>query len=137
MAGSRLLLTIAVCAVWSLNASGQGAFGWMRTTPMGNLDATDRSLLGEALGSLLEQGKPRDTKTWDNPNNDHGGKITLLRIFQSSDGKSCRQLHFQSRAGGYSGAAQYDLCREPDGAWREIQSGALVWKRSASVPETE
>jgi len=134
---SRLLLAIAACAIWSLNASGQGAYGWLKTTPMGNLDESDRPLFGDALGSLLEQGQMRDTKEWDNPKNKHGGKMTILRIFESSDGKSCKRVHFHSKVGGYSGASQYDLCRDSEGGWRDIQSGALIWKPSVPLREAE
>jgi surface antigen len=107
----------------SLVLEAQSNLAFLKDAPAGQFNQKDWSLLQAAISEALADEGERTPKAWRNEDNGHSGTVTTVKKY-TSDGKSCRQLQFDSEAGGHKGRQQFKACHEADGVWREVSSGA-------------
>ena len=110
--------------------SAAGGYGALRNMPAGYFNERDLSLMQEAVVVVLDDASAKVTRTWNNSQNGHSGTVTSLRTFQSADGKRCKKVQIDNSAEGYKSSTSYDICLEPDGSWRETESGLPFGKTS-------
>jgi len=129
--GAQRLLVLALLGAFPLMVEAQSSLGFLKDAPAGHFDKKDWDLLRAAISEALAEEDESSPKTWQNDANGHSGKVTTVKKY-TSDGKDCRQLQFENQAEGRTGRSRYSVCREPDGSWREVSSGAPL----ASIART-
>jgi surface antigen len=87
-------------------------------TTAAKMDDADWELLRSAALDVLNDPGANASKSWNNSANDHHGTVTLLKSYDSPDGRPCKRLRLDSVAGGQQGTVSYNVCRSTDGKWR-------------------
>lgn len=121
--GVRRLLFLVTLSACSLMLEAQSNLRFLKDAPAGQFNQKDWSLLQSAIRDALAEEGESTPKTWRNEDNGHSGTVTTIKKY-TSEGKSCRQLQFDSEAEGRKGRQHYKVCHEADGVWREVSSGA-------------
>jgi surface antigen len=122
--GAQRLLVLALLSASPLVLEAQSTLGFLKDAPAGHFNKKDWDLLKDAMrAALAAQESDNTPKVWQNTDNGHSGKVTTIKRY-TSDGKDCRRLQFENQADGRTNRSRYELCREADGSWREVSSGA-------------
>ena len=80
------------------------------TGPAAAMTKGDFDVAMASLDETLEGAKDGETRAWTSAATGATGKITPRRSF-TQDALSCREAHFETRAGGRSGASDWILCK--------------------------
>jgi surface antigen len=115
------LATTATALVVCMGAPGvayAGNLGFLGNSPIANLDAEDTRLLKDAASNLLQTGAAGATRQWENPQSGDGGQVTVVRVFNSSEGFACKTLRFENHAGGWRGKYSTPICEIKPGDWK-------------------
>ncbi len=70
-----------------------------------------------AVADLLNTGSEGESRQWQNPENGHGGTITIERSLEVG-GAACRDLQSASTIDRRPQQTSFRVCRQPDGTWR-------------------
>ncbi|MES9992353.1 MAG: hypothetical protein ABW098_10395 [Candidatus Thiodiazotropha sp.] len=79
----------------------------------------DWEMAKASAGKALKQGKEGEVFAWHNEENRHRGAYRVLNSLEL-DGKRCRDLYIQHRAGGYRGGGSYRFCQMEGGEWKTL-----------------
>jgi surface antigen len=103
-----LLYLLLVCS------AAQGFVLWSDALPP--LTKSDMEIINK-LTEGLELQEPGTTWRWENPENGHSGRITLIKAFQT-EGMSCRILKHHVVAGtDEPWVTEFTTCRNAEGHW--------------------
>jgi surface antigen len=94
-----------------------------RDMPMGYLDKNDWQLVRDAISEVVESTTSGQKREWKNTKNGHSGAVMSLKAFRS-EGRDCHLIQIDNSAAGRSASSRYNVCRDPDGVWRDSSSGA-------------
>jgi surface antigen len=86
--------------------------------PSAKFNADDRRMQGDAQNAVLAATEIGTTRSWENAATGNSGKIELLRVFQSADGRDCKRIRITSQAGPSTGVSTMNMCRSGTGKWR-------------------
>ena len=129
VAAGAQLTAFVLCALWLPLPMGAGNFDFLVHSPVAYLTAEDWTLLRETVAAVVTGDKSATDKGWENAKNGHSGKVTSLKAARAKDGRNCRVLRIDIRAGGYDGSSRYIVCRDDDAVWRDIESGLAFTDR--------
>lgn len=110
------LLVVAFAGAALAGRSGGGNYGWLAETPIAKFNKDDKKLLHDAAAEVIAA-QPGFTRTWENPATGNGGTLTLLAVFDSPDGRPCRQVRVQNHAKGLTGDSKVSVCKHPTRGW--------------------
>jgi surface antigen len=100
-----------------------GNLSFLNDTAASKFNDDDVRLLQATAMSLLKDGTAGQSQTWANPNSTAKGTITVVKVFQSTEGFACKSLRIENSAAGWHGRSTYPVCQIPPGDWK-IYSGA-------------
>lgn len=98
--------------------------GFLNDSPSARFSEADFRLLEAAALELLKDGVKGNVKQWSNPEATAAGKLTVIDVFKSSEGFSCKTILFENRAGQRQGRATYPICETRPGDW-QIHAAAV------------
>jgi surface antigen len=108
-----------------------GNLSFLNNSAASKFNADDVKLLQATAMTLLKDGTAGQSQDWANPNSTAKGTITVVKVFQSTEGFACKTLRLENSAGGWHGRSTYPVCQVTPGEWK-IHSGA---KPAAAAPQ--
>jgi hypothetical protein len=120
----QLLREIAVCimAIAVLLAAARGAsaasLGFLSRSAEGKFTDEDVRILQATALSLLSGGVLGQSQDWSNPNSTAHGTLTIVKVFQSAEGFSCKSLRVENRASGLLNRLTFPVCEIRPGDWK-------------------
>jgi hypothetical protein len=127
MATSRLVsspyaLIFGVVATTILLAvPGEGRAGSLRflaNTAVANFNEEDLRILQATALTLLKDGTTGQSQEWANPNSTAKGTLTIVKVFNSTEGYLCKSVRAENSAKGLHGRATYPVCEVQPGDWK-------------------
>lgn len=82
------------------------------------LDANNQACIGD----VLEYVPANQPVYWDDPTSGYGYEVTPMRTFEPHPGQYCREYQTVVTIGGRAEQAYGTACRQPDGAWKMVNS---------------
>jgi surface antigen len=76
------------------------------------------------VGRTLENTPTGQTVAWHDPQKDSSYWVTPTGNFQGANGEACRNFTTQAVIDGKTQQVAGTACRQPDGSWRTVNSGA-------------
>jgi surface antigen len=95
-----------------------GNLSFLNNSPASKLNDDDVQLMQTTAMSLLKDGTVGQSQSWANPNSTAKGTITVVKVFQSTEGFACKSLRIENSAGGWNNRATYPVCQVPPGEWK-------------------
>jgi surface antigen len=115
---------IAVLLLAAFSAAAIGSdLSFLQRSAAAHFTKADLAMLQSAAMDLLKNGKAGDTRDWSNPDTSAKGSVTVTKVFQSTEGFSCKTLRVDNSAAGYHGQATHPVCEVKPGDWK-IHSSA-------------
>ena len=125
MAHSRRITDAALLTALLIHGSaGAVNLFWLDTAPVRHFSDKDWELATGAADEALAGREDGETVTWKNAESRNSGDVRVTRTLQR-DGKTCRSLAIENRAGGKSGSSEFLFCEQPGGEWK-IEPGAAA-----------
>lgn len=118
----KLLFALLIAAATPL-ALAQNWVGLLKNTPAERFDEDDLRIFMDAGRKALNDTPDNQSVTWENPQTKAGGRITVLRSFESK-GLPCREVRVQNQAQGRKGDNKLNLCKK-DGKWRLLSASQM------------
>ena len=92
----RALRTIplALAAAAAIATGGfavASGLGFLSNAPAGNFTAEDVQIQQDAAGVLIRDGSQGDSREWANPKTTAKGKLTIVKVFKSTEGFPARR----------------------------------------------
>ena len=87
----------------------------------GQLDKADRAAAEKTALTCFESTPSGQSSEWVNPDNGHRGNFTPIRTYQTAQGY-CREFQQTITVGGKTEKAYGTACRQPDGAWKIVET---------------
>jgi len=104
-------------------ALAQNWVGLLKNTPAERFDEEDLRLFMDHARKALDEGKPDETRTWENAKSRARGDISIVRDFQSK-GRSCREMRVRNEVPGRKGDTRLSFC-QVEGKWRLLSAQQL------------
>jgi len=116
----ELIVCIMVTAVLLTAARGASAasLGFLSRSAEGKFNDEDVRILQATALSLLNDGVLGQSQDWSNPNSTAHGTIKIVKVFQSTEGFSCKSLRVENSASGLHNRATYAVCEVHPGDWK-------------------
>jgi len=111
----RILFFAAVLAVPMQAANAQLLFGNRLGEALYQGD--DTKIIAQVGGDMLRNAPDGETRPWSNPQNGHGGSITIIRSYKRGD-MPCRDAKVNSSGDQRNITYVLPLCRVADGTWK-------------------
>ena len=118
-----LVLAVALAAQPAAAQSPAPLFG---KGPAERFTKEDNRLFREAWRKALDEAPENQPMTWENPENKHGGELTVTRAFEWQ-GHPCKEVRVRNQADGRKSETLTNACRI-DGKWRLVSSSQLKKK---------
>lgn len=74
------------------------------------------------MGDVLEYVPANQRVYWDDPQSGYGYAVTPMRTYEPHPGQYCREYQTVVTIGGRAEEAYGTACRQPDGAWKTVNS---------------
>jgi hypothetical protein len=113
----RVLATLFVAGALASQTLAQSNLGELRNAPTSKFTPQDFEMFWAAVGDISLDKKVGDVKTWENSATGNGGKLKLLNVFTSTDGRDCRRLKVDNYSKKLKGSSKQIVCASPDGKW--------------------
>jgi hypothetical protein len=123
------VLLAMVCFGGTANA---GNLSFLRNSAASKLTDEDVQIMQTTAFNLLKDGTAGQSQEWSNPNSTAKGKVTVVKVFQSTEGFACKTIRLENSAGGWHDRSTYPVCQIPPEGWK-IYTGA---KPAPSAPAT-
>ena len=110
----------AVLLALFLAPSGVGAatnLGFLKNAPIGQFKEEDMKMMRAAADDLLREDTKGASREWHNDKTGNSGRLEILDVFTSEDGRHCKKLLVVTRAKSQEQQSSYPLCAAPDGRW--------------------
>jgi hypothetical protein len=106
-------------AVMSVQAAVGGAtnLGFLKNAPIGQFKEEDMRMMRAAVDELLREDTKGASREWHNDKTGNSGRLEILEVFTSEDGRRCKKLLVVTRAKSQEQQSAYPLCAAPDGRW--------------------
>ncbi len=118
----KLLFALLIAAA-TPPALAQNWVGLLKNTPAERFDEDDLRIFMDAGRKALNDTPDNQSVTWENPPTKAGGRITVLRSFESK-GLPCKEVRVQNQAQGRKGDNKLNLCKK-DGKWRLLSASQM------------
>lgn len=82
------------------------------------IDASDQACVGD----VLEYVPSNQPVYWEAPSSGYGYEVTPMRTYEPHPGQYCREYQTVVTIGGRAEQAYGTACRQPDGAWKTVNS---------------
>jgi hypothetical protein len=106
---------------WSFRGPARSA-GWkpwfFSKSPAGKFNDEDVRILGDTALILLNEGALGQSQDWSNPNSTARGTITVVKVFRSKEGYSCKSLRLENTVAGLHRRATFPVCEVNPGDWK-------------------
>ncbi len=86
-----------------------------------SLDRADQAALHATTVNALESAPPGQALPWRNPDSGNYGTVVPQRVYQTADGRYCREFQQTIVVGGKQEQAFGKACRQPDGSWQVVE----------------
>jgi surface antigen len=113
-----VLLALLCCN----GAAHAGNLSFLNDTATSKFNDDDVRIMQETVFSLLKDGTAGQSQSWANPNSTAKGTITVMKVFQSTEGFACKTFASKQRARA-AGPLDVSVCRIPPGDWK-VYTGA-------------
>jgi hypothetical protein len=116
----ELIVYITVAAVLlagPLDASA-ASLGFLSRSAEGKFNDEDVRILQATALTLLNDGALGQSQDWSNPNSTAHGTLKIVKVFQSTEGFSCKSLRVENSASGLHSRATYPVCEVRPGNWK-------------------
>jgi surface antigen len=100
LAGAAALVPALACAQLGVFSHG----------PLAKMTKADTDIAMASVRETLDKAADGEKRTWSNPATGATGTITPRRSFVL-DSLGCREVFFETRAGGVSGSSKWTLCK--------------------------
>jgi hypothetical protein len=107
-----LTLLLAQAAV-----GGATNLGFLKNAPIGQFKEEDMRMMRAAAEDLLREDAKGASREWHNDKTGNSGRLEILDVFTSEDGRHCKKLLVVTRAKSQEQHSAYPLCAAPDGRW--------------------
>jgi surface antigen len=114
---------VLVAFAFANQAALAGNLSFLNNSAASKFNEEDVQIMQTTAFNLLKDGTVGQSQEWANPNTTAKGTITVLKVFQSTEGFACKSLRLESSAGGWHGRSTYPVCQIPPGGWK-IYTGA-------------
>jgi surface antigen len=114
------MLLAALCVTGTALA---GNLSFLSNSAASKFNDDDVRIMQTTAFNLLKDGTAGQSQDWANPNSTAKGTITVVKVFQSTEGFTCKSLRLESSAGGWHGRSVYPVCQVAPGEWK-IYTGA-------------
>jgi hypothetical protein len=116
----EFIACIMITAVLLVAARGASAasLGFLSRSAEGKFNDEDVRILQETALSLLNDGVIGQSQEWSNPNSTAHGTLKIVKVFQSTEGFSCKSLRVENSASGLHNRATYPVCEVRPGNWK-------------------
>jgi hypothetical protein len=94
------------------------SLGFLSNTVASKFNDDDVRILQSTALSLLTDGVAGQSQEWANPNSTAKGKLTIVKVFRSTEGFLCKSLRAENSARGLHGVATYPVCEIHPGDWK-------------------
>jgi len=74
-------------------------------------------MMRAAAEDLLREDSKGASREWRNDKTGNSGRLEILDVFTSEDGRRCKKLLVVTRAKSQEQQSVYPLCAAPDGRW--------------------
>lgn len=91
--------------------------GFLQNAPIGQFKEEDMKMMRAAAEAVLREDAKGASREWHNDKTGNSGRLELLDVFTSEDGRHCKQLLVITRAKSQEQHSSYPLCAAPDGRW--------------------
>lgn len=91
--------------------------GFLSKSPIAYFTPEDSRLFKHALYEVLDKQPDGKTEQWKNEQTGHFGRIRSVSTSREH-GTTCRRILLFNSAGGVTGKARFNFCRQPDGTWK-------------------
>jgi surface antigen len=115
----------------SNGAALAGNLSFLNNSAASKFNDDDVKIMQATAVNLLKDGTAGQSQDWANPNSTAKGTITVVKVFQSTEGFACKTLRLENSAGGWHGRSTHPVCQVSPGEWK-IYSGA---KPAAAPPQ--
>jgi surface antigen len=92
--------------------------GFLARSAEGKFSDDDVRIPRATASTLLTDGVPGQSQDWKNPNTTAHGTLTIVKVFQSTEGFSCKSLRVENFAAGLQNRATYAVCEVHPGHWK-------------------
>lgn len=116
-------IAAAMLALLSNGAAFGGNLSFLSNSAASKLNDDDVRIMNKTASDLLKEGSVGQSRDWANPKSSATGTITIVKVFQSTEGFSCKTLSMETNAGGWHDRAAYPVCEVEPGNWK-IYGGA-------------
>ena len=96
---------------------GTTNLGFLKNAPIGQFKEEDMRMMRAAAEDLLREDSKGASREWRNDKTGNSGRLEILDVFTSEDGRRCRKLLVVTRAKSQEQQSVYPLCAAPDGRW--------------------
>ena len=86
-----------------------------------SLDRADQAALHQTTQNALETAPAGQPLPWRNPDSGNYGNVVPAAVYQTSDGRYCREFQQTIVVGGREEQGHGTACRQPDGSWKIVQ----------------
>jgi hypothetical protein len=111
------VMVTAVLLAGQRNASA-ASLSFLTRSAEGKFNDEDVRILRATALSLLDDGVLGQSRDWNNPNSTAHGTLTIVKVFKSAEGFSCKSLRVENNASGLQNRATYPVCEVHSGDWK-------------------
>ena len=90
---------------------------FLKDAPIGQFKEDDMKMMRAAAEDLLREETKGASREWHNAKTGNSGRLEILEVFTSEDGRQCKKLLVVTRARSQEHQSSYPLCAAPDGRW--------------------
>jgi hypothetical protein len=113
---TRRALLLAVTLAHAAAGSATN-LGFLKNAPVGQFKEEDMTMMRAAVDDLLHEQTKGASREWHNEKTGNSGRLEILDVFTSEDGRHCKKLLVVTRAKSQEQQSVYPLCAAPDGRW--------------------
>lgn len=108
---------VAVLLLFAQSVGEAVNLRWLEYSAVRYFSDEDWELARGAADDALQNRPDGEPVEWHNPKTGHSGRSVPLRSLDR-DGKPCRELAVENRAGGMSGRSVFLFCLQPSDEWK-------------------
>lgn len=118
----RFEFIVCIMVATAMLAGPHGAFaaslGFLSKSAEGKFNDEDVRILRATALSLLNDGALGQSQDWSNPNSTAHGTLTIVKVFQSTEGFPCKSLRVENNAEGLQNRTTFPVCAVHPGDWK-------------------
>ncbi len=113
-----IVCLITVLLLAAPHGASAASLGFLSKSAEGKFNDEDVRILRATALSLLKDGVLGQSQDWSNPNSTAHGTLKIVKVFQSTEGFSCKSLRVENLASGLRNLATYSVCEVQPGDWK-------------------